>query len=240
MKKMMSLLLVSTLVFTTGALAQGDTTQTLTGRISQVEEQSFLIEDDIWGEVKVNTSEETVFEGKEVPEEEDFVTVVFNGIMATSMPPQVSAQKVRCEMLEGKVTAISEDGKNIMIENKDQGSFIVFLPEEAIQIPAIGSFVVLYFSGAMTMSLPPQIHAQLINSFAEVTGTVEEVTEDYILIKQDDGQELRVNTHKDHTKGTLEVAKGDEIQVLHDGRMLRSIPAQVFGQRIMKIEKEIE
>ncbi len=234
MKKMISFLLVSALLFSATALAEGEKTETLAGVVIQMDEKGFLMEDDLWGEVRVNTDNTTVFEGEETLQKGDYVTVFFSGAMTMSLPPQIFATKIICEKLEGKVTAISEDGKNIMVDTQQQGSVIVYLPQDAIRIPTVGSHVILYYNGIMTMSLPPQINAQAIENYAAIEGEVEETEEDSFLIKQENDVRIKVNLGEESLV-LGEIKAGEKVQVLYDGRMLRSIPAQVFGIRI-KVE----
>lgn len=238
MKKMISLLLIGTLIFSAAALAE-EKTETMAGIITLIDELGFLLDNDTLGEVRVTLDEKTVMESEEEIQKGDYVTVFFSGAMTKSILPQIYATKVMCVKMEGKVTAISEDGANIMIETKEQGSVIVYLPKDAIHIPAVGSYVRLYFNGIMTMSLPPQINAQLINSYASVIGEIREITDAYIVIKQEGDDMLRVNYSNEETLILGELSEGEQVQVLYDGKTTRSIPAQIFGQRINVLSQDI-
>ncbi len=70
----------------------------------------------------------------------------------------------------------------------------------------------------------------------ELTGTVEEMPgegeEKYYIIKTFEGQRFQVNVDAATAFDGSTPALGDVIHVFHDGKMTRSIPAQVYAQHI--------
>lgn len=66
----------------------------------------------------------------------------------------------------------------------------------------------------------------------ELIGTVEEITDAYYLILTTDGQRIQVNLDASTSFDGNAPAQGDLIHVFYDGKMTRSVPAQVTAQHI--------
>lgn len=64
----------------------------------------------------------------------------------------------------------------------------------------------------------------------ELIGTVEEITDEYYLILTTDGRRIQVNLDASTSFDGNAPALGDLIHVFYDGKMTRSIPAQVTAQ----------
>ena len=86
--------------------------------------------------------------------------MVYDGKMTRSIPAQITALLVGVYAVEGEVTEIA-DGR-ITVKRADTGEeVIITLPENAQEI-AVGDAITAYTTGAMTMSLPPQMNAVAI------------------------------------------------------------------------------
>lgn len=133
--------------------------QTISGAIVELGEDYFVICDALLGDVQVNYSDDTLFEGTQADELalSQVVCVLYDGKMTRSLPPQVFALNVGMYPVSGKVTALGEGSMTIQREEIGD-EVIVFLPEDAPQI-AVGDVVTAYTNGAMTMSLPAQTTA---------------------------------------------------------------------------------
>ena len=71
-----------------------ETLPTLSGKVTEVDADAFVIEDTAEGKVKVVCPEGTLMEGMEKPAVGDTVTVVYSGQIAKSNPAQVTAISV--------------------------------------------------------------------------------------------------------------------------------------------------
>ena len=131
----------------------------ISGEIKEIGEGYILILDAMLGDVQVNLSEDTIFDGVEREELAvgQFVQVMYSGMMTPSLPPQITALKVGVYAIAGEVKAV-EDGSMTIVREEIGDEVIVFLPENAPEI-AVGMQVIAYTNGAMTMSLPAQTTA---------------------------------------------------------------------------------
>ena len=78
----------------------------ITGSVTQILEKSYVVEGDaVFGKVLVHMGEQSPSVYLGVP-----VTIYYSGIMALSMPPQISAVYVVVPMLEGTVTNLKDTG----------------------------------------------------------------------------------------------------------------------------------
>ena len=89
------------------------------------------------------------------------IHVLYNGMMTRSLPPQVAAIRVSCFAFTGEIAEMNQNG---FLLHPDEGidAVQVNASEELLEGLEPGSRVTVYFSGAMTMSLPGQIGAELI------------------------------------------------------------------------------
>lgn len=95
----------------------------------------------------------------------DFVTVSYNGIMTRSFPGQVNAIAVhRHESAEGVISAV-EDGHIVLGEG--DAAVCVNIDDNTRLYGSLygGERAVVYYSGVMALSLPPQIYGELILLF---------------------------------------------------------------------------
>lgn len=146
-------------VVTDGEEEQVQEVYELSGEILELGEGFLLLQDAVQGEVQVNLSEDTLFEGAELDElaAGQFVLVLYNGMMTRSLPPQVTALKVGVYAITGEVTG-AEEGSFTLLRDEIGDEVIVFLSEGG-EAPAEGERVTVYTNGAMTMSLPAQTTA---------------------------------------------------------------------------------
>ena len=131
----------------------------LSGAVTEVGEDYFIMQDSLLGEVQVNFGEESVFEGVEADKLEvgQIVFVIYNGAMTRSLPPQVFALRVNMFVVTGEITELSEESMTI-VRDEIGDEVIVSLPEDAPEL-AVGDHVLIYSNGVMTMSLPARMNA---------------------------------------------------------------------------------
>lgn len=134
------------------------------GTVTEISDGAIFILTGAGQDLQVNLFEETLFEGKEI-EVGDFIHVTYNGQITFSIPGQISAMKVACYTHTG---TISDLGADSFILNTELEPIVVNATAEQLANLADGMTVTVYSNGAMTMSLPAQIGAELIT----VTETV--------------------------------------------------------------------
>ncbi|MBQ2991744.1 MAG: hypothetical protein IJD60_10745 [Clostridia bacterium] len=132
----------------------------LFGTVTEITDAYILLDAGEMGMVQANLMEDTIIEGAEAIEIGQVVRVVYDGKMTRSIPAQITALLVGVYAVEGEVTEIA-DGR-ITVKRADTGEeVIITLPENAQEI-AVGDAITAYTTGAMTMSLPPQMNAVAI------------------------------------------------------------------------------
>ncbi len=132
----------------------------MAGIVTEIGEGFILIQTADGQTVQVNTFEETILEGKEIAVG-DFIHVTYNGQMTFSIPAQIAAQKIGCYTHTGVVGEITEGQFELLT---DLEAILVNAPAELMEGIASGMNVTVYSNGAMTMSLPAQIGAEMILS----------------------------------------------------------------------------
>jgi len=130
----------------------------MAGVVTETGEGFVMIESADGQMVQVNTFEETIFEGKEIAVG-DYIHVTYNGMMTFSIPAQIAAQKIGCYVHTGVVGEITE-GQFILETGMEP--IIVNALEGQLEGISTGMTVTVYSNGAMTMSLPAQIGAEMI------------------------------------------------------------------------------
>ena len=130
----------------------------MAGTVTEIGEGFIMIESADGQMIQVNLSEETFFEGKDA-EVGDFIHVTYNGQMTFSLPAQIAAQKVGCYAHTGVVGEITEGQFTL-----ETGMELILVNATAEQLEGLtaGMTVTVYSNGAMTMSLPAQIGAEMI------------------------------------------------------------------------------
>ena len=132
----------------------------LPGVVLEMNDAFILIEDSDGQQVQVNLFEDTVTEGDAIVPGA-LIHVMYNGMMTRSLPPQVAAMRVSCFAFTGEIAEMNQHG---FLLHPDEGidEVQVNAPDELMEGLEPGSRVTVYFSGAMTMSLPGQISAERI------------------------------------------------------------------------------
>ena len=132
----------------------------LSGVVVEMNDAFILIEDENGGQVQVNLFEDTAIEGDAIVPGA-LIHVLYNGMMTRSLPPQVAAMRVSCFAFTGEIAEMNQHG---FLLHPDEGidEVQVNAPDALLEGLEPGSRVTVYFSGAMTMSLPGQIGAELI------------------------------------------------------------------------------
>ena len=164
----------------------------LEGLVTEIVEGGFVLDDIDRGEVMINTSELTVWDGilaEGELAEGQYVFVNYDGRMTFSLPPQAHADRVVCAVLTGSVSEVLEDGSILMVDDTF-GDVIVHLPEGMNHVYA-GMPITVYYDGVMTLSLPGQAVASHI-ILPELTGTVSNLTEEGFTLTDEYGMEYEV------------------------------------------------
>ena len=128
------------------------------GVVTEIGEGFIMIEAADGQTIQANMFEETLVEGKEI-EAGDFIHVTFGGMMTFSLPAQIAAQKIGCYAHTGVVGEITE-GQFALETEMEQ--ILVNAPAELLEGIKTGMNVTVYTNGAMTMSLPAQVGAEMI------------------------------------------------------------------------------
>lgn len=164
----------------------------LEGLVTEIVEGGFVLDDIERGEVMINTSDLTVWDGilaEGELAEGQYVFVNYDGRMTFSLPPQAHADRVVCAVLTGSVSEVLEDGSILMVDDTF-GDVIVHLPEGMNHVYA-GMPITVYYDGVMTLSLPGQAAASHI-ILPELTGSVSNLTEEGFTLTDEYGMEYEV------------------------------------------------
>lgn len=132
----------------------------MAGTVTEITEEGIFITTADGRPVQIITSEETLCEGKTI-EVGDFIHVTYNGQMTRSIPAQISALKIGCYTHTGVVSEITAEQFTLTTDAE-----IILVNATADQLANLtdGMTVTVYSNGAMTMSLPAQIGAELITA----------------------------------------------------------------------------
>lgn len=164
----------------------------LEGFVTEILEEGFVMEDADMGEVMVNTSEVTVWDGILLDGELEagqYVIVHYDGRMTFSLPPQVHADLVGCYVLDGMVTEVY-DHAFLMVGDPIFDHVYVTTGEGFPPVYA-DMAVKVYYDGVMTLSLPGRANARHI-VVPQLHGTAGEVTEEGFLLTDADGLQYQV------------------------------------------------
>lgn len=204
----------------------------LTGTVSDITDEGFTLTTDETTYIVHATAEQLaqITDGAEI-------NVYFSGVIAMSLPGQISAEQITAveeeavltgTVVEAYITMETADGQQIQVN-------LTSLTQLPDGIPDLGDTVRVTYNGQMTSSIPAQVTADTIDIAAtidELAGEIVEITGDGILLQTKDMQVL-VNVDEGTVYETDgELAVGDYIHVLYDGIMTRSLPAQVYAQKI--------
>lgn len=204
----------------------------LTGTVSDITDEGFTLTTDETTYIVHATAEQLaqITDGAEI-------NVYFSGVIAMSLPGQISAEQITAveeeavltgTVVEAYITMETADGQQIQVN-------LTSLTQLPDGIPDLGDTVRVTYNGQMTRSIPAQVTADTVDiavTIDELAGEIVEITGDGILLQTKDMQVL-VNVDEGTVYETDgELAVGDYIHVLYDGIMTRSLPAQVYAQKI--------
>ncbi len=200
MKKIFAVLMTIAMLAALPFAAMAEETEMdtlLEGMVTEIVDGGFVMEDAEQGEVMLNLSDATVFDGILMEDElavGQYVFVEYDGRMTFSLPPQAHADRVACHVLTGSVTEVLEDG-SILMNDDVFGETIVHLPEGMNHVYA-GMPITVYYDGVMSLSLPGQASASHI-LLPELTGTVSNRTEEGFTLTDADSIEYEVKFAED-------------------------------------------
>lgn len=310
MKKLFALLLALMLAaFSLAALAEEEnedimTIAVLEGFVLDVTDETIFFQTTDGMLVEALLSEETEFEG-ESPRVGDFIRVVYNGLLTRSIPAQLTADRVVCHKLTGTVSDLAEE--SFLLTTDSGMEYVVHATEAQLTGIQNDMHVTVYFSGAATFSLPPQITAshvrgeEMLGTITEmveggflmdvadaplpyvvllkedallfvqpeagltvrvvsdgmvmatmesigvnalevlpsetipledISGVVTEVTDEYLVFETADGVQVQANVYEDTLWEGKEAAVGDFIHVLYNGQMTYSLPGQITALKV--------
>ena len=159
-------------------------------------------------------------------------------LMAALLLPAYAEEGDVAEIAEIAGTVLEIGEESILLETPEGQLIEAILTADTIREGkeiAVGDFIHVMYNGQMTRSIPAQVTADTVDiavTIDELAGEIVEITGDGILLQTKDMQVL-VNVDEGTVYETDgELAVGDYIHVLYDGIMTRSLPAQVYAQKI--------
>lgn len=158
-KTVLSLLLAAAMLLSLGAFAE-PAPAALAGVVTEITDEGMLVSTEAYGDVMVLIGEGCATDASRAIICGDYVHVDYDGKMTRSLPAQVTASAVRMYCLTGSVAESYPEENAVLLITETHGEVFVRLPKDAKEVFA--PQVTCYFNGVMTMSLPPQISADLI------------------------------------------------------------------------------
>ena len=153
---LIALMLIGILAFAENEPETAEIIPALEGVVVEVTEDSaYLIETEESGPVLVQIDEETIIDASAEIAAGDYIRVDYDGIMSRSIPAQITADLIRMYSVTGKIIAADPEVNGVLLETETHGEVYAYLPEPWLENTA--ETITVYFDGAMTMSLPPQI-----------------------------------------------------------------------------------
>ena len=206
----------------------------LQGTILEVQEDSLLIEDAAQGEVLVLISDETVQETGYELGVGDYVYVDYDGQMTRSLPPQVTAGRIVSHKLEGDVVEVYAEENALLLYGSDGNEYRINLPEAWEGETFDAQRAIVYYDGAATLSLPPQVSAGLVLPEYAIEDIITELSETSMTLGMDEGAVL-VEFDPALLPEGLEV--GDAVRVSYESADAgtNAAPTQVTATAILKI-----
>ena len=199
-----------------------------------LEGEGYLIQNEDMGEIKVLVSEETVFEATHEIAVSDYIYADYNGQMTYSRPPQIVASLIRMHRILGEIIEILPEENAVMLSTPELGEIRVTLPEIWAGQEISFEQMLIYTTGTMTMSLPPQMNAGHVVPGYALQGEITEIGENFLMIGA--GMEaVQVNFAADMLAENTTV--GQIVRVIHSGQMTRSLPMQVNALAIIQISR---
>ena len=206
----------------------------LQGTILEVQEDGLLIMDEAQGEVLVLISDETVQETGYELGVGDYVYVDYNGQMTRSLPPQVTAGRIVSHKLEGDVVEVYAEENALLLYGSDGNEYRINLPEAWEGETFDAQRAIVYYDGAATLSLPPQVSAGLVLPEYAIEDIITELSETSMTLGMDEGAVL-VEFDPALLPEGLEV--GDAVRVSYESATAgtNAAPTQVTAIAILKI-----
>ena len=200
------LLLALALPFAAFAEAEEEMDLELEGFVTEIVEEGFILDDVQRGEVMLNVSDATVWDGMvtaDTLEAGQYVLVQYDGRMTFSRPPQAHADRVGMYALEGSVAEVYEDGM-LLQGDPIHGDVLVNFAEAMPHVHQ-GMIVTVWYDGVMALSLPGRVTARSI-TVPQITGAVSEKTDDSFVLTDEGGMQYQVLLNE----GTLIGLKAEE------------------------------
>lgn len=209
-----------------------DTTVSLEGEILEITDEGVLLDTPTHGEVLARIDEDTVLDTDGALSVGDYAYADCGGEMTLSLPAQVYATRIASHRIEGDVVESYPEEGAILVQGADGSQTRVNLPERLADAALEAEHVVVYFDGATTMSIPPQVSAGMVICGYVVQGEVTHISDSFLSIGQD-ADAVQVN----FDQGALPegLAVGDAVRVLYNGAMTRSLPPQVHALEIVRL-----
>ena len=206
----------------------------LQGTILEVQEDGLLIMDEAQGEVLVLISDETVQETGYELGVGDYVYVDYDGQMTRSLPPQVTAGRIVSHKLEGDVVEVYAEENALLLYGSDGNEYRINLPEAWDGETFDAQRAIVYYDGAATLSLPPQVSAGLVLPEYAIEDIITELSETSMTLGMDEGAVL-VEFDPALLPEGLEV--GDAVRVSYESADAgtNAAPTQVTATAILKI-----
>lgn len=200
----------------------------LDGKVISLENDRMILNSN-GQEYAVLLTVDTVYEGKSILEIGDVVSVQYNGQMTKSDPAQLTAQSVFCHVVTGVVSDLAEN--QFVLTLPDESVYLVNYDVEAFEGVQDGMTVSVYFDGASTRSIPPQIAADFIRMPA-ISGVISALNESEFTLTDEGGIETIVHISK-KTFSYMPLEEGMQVRVTTDGTATLSLPAQVNAVEIL-------
>lgn len=205
------------------------------GGVIALENDRLMIRDNANSGVEyiILLTEDTVYEGKELPEVGDRISVRYNGMMTRSLPAQITAETILCHEMTGVVSDMAEGQFLLMLP--DESQFLVIYDAEMFMGVQDGMTVTVFYDGSSTRSIPPQIAATHVRTQG-ITGVVSALSDGAeFMITDSMGIETVVHISP-ATFSFVDLAGGMEVTVTTDGIATMSLPAQVNAVEILPAE----
>ena len=120
----------------------------------------------------------------------------------------------------------------ILIYTAEGGEYRVNLPETWAETGFEAQRAIVYYDGAATLSIPPQVSAGLILPVYALEDIVTELSESMMILGKDDGA---VTVTFDPALLPEGLAVGDAVRVTYDGEIAGAEPEEITAIEIVKI-----
>lgn len=235
--KKLSIFLAIALLFGFAALSEpaSEVLVSMQGTVLEIDENgNYLIDTAELGEVLVQISEATFLETDREIAAGDFLYIDYDGRMSRSLPPQITASVVRMHCLTGMIVETYPEENAVLLQTDALGEVFVRLPDDWAGQEIAAESMIVYYNGAITMSLPGQISAGFALPLYSLQGAVTEIGEDFLILSEGTDA-VQVNLADIEIPEDLNL--GDIIRVLYNGQMTRSLPPQVTAMEIVQISR---